>query len=162
MGQTAIRVLVTDFMGETDLEREVLPGVEVESLLMLVGHAPTPADLLRVVEERPAGALIAWHEMVFSASTLARLGRAGVRGRVRAGPARLWAHRAGGSSPRTGLRLRRALVRSVRAARPGQGDAYHPGGEPARPAGRRRCPQHPLSAQRGDAPPDRCPGAGAA
>src|SRR5919199_999729 len=78
MGQTAMRVLVTDFMGEPDLEREVLPGVEVESLLMLVGHAPTPADLLRVVEERPAGALIAWHEMFFSASTLATLGRAGV------------------------------------------------------------------------------------
>jgi len=85
MGQTARRVLVTDFMGEPDLEREVLPGVEVESLLMLVGHAPTPADLLRVVEERPAGALIAWHEMFFSASTLAALGQAGVRGIVRAG-----------------------------------------------------------------------------
>jgi C-terminal binding protein len=85
MGPTAMRVLVTDFMGEPDLEREVLPGVEVESLLMLVGHAPTPADLLRVVEERPAGALIAWHEMFFSASTLATLGRAGVRGIVRAG-----------------------------------------------------------------------------
>src|SRR5438105_6843188 len=85
MGRTAMRVLVTDFMGAPDLEREVLPGVEVESLLMLVGHAPTPADLLRVVEERPAGALIAWHEMFFSASTLATLGRAGVRGMVRAG-----------------------------------------------------------------------------
>src|SRR5437588_6597581 len=85
MGQTAMRVLVTDFMGEPDLEREVLPGVEVESLLILLGHAPTPADLLRVVEERPAGALIAWHEIFFSASTLAALGQAGVRGIVRAG-----------------------------------------------------------------------------
>ena len=83
MGQTAMRVLVVDFVGEPDLEREVLPGVQVESLLMLAGHAPTPADLLRVVEEWPAGALIAWQETFFSASTLAALGRAGVRGIVR-------------------------------------------------------------------------------
>src|SRR5215469_6754904 len=83
MGQMAKRVLVADFMGEPDLEREVLPGVEVESLVTLVGQAPTPADLLRIVEKLPAGAMIAWREVFFSASTLAALGRAGVRGIVR-------------------------------------------------------------------------------
>lgn len=80
-----MRVLMTDFTGVTEVERAALLGVEVESLVTLVGHAPTPADLLRVLAERPAPVLIAWHEIFFSAPTLAALGRAGVRGIVRAG-----------------------------------------------------------------------------
>lgn len=78
-------VLVTDFRGDTEIERVVLPGIQVEALLTLTGHAPTPDDLLRVLAERPAGVLIAWHEMFFTATTLTALGRAGVRGIVRAG-----------------------------------------------------------------------------
>jgi len=42
-----MRVLITDFMKESDFEREVLPGVEVDALPALLGHAPTPADLVR-------------------------------------------------------------------------------------------------------------------
>jgi hypothetical protein len=37
-----MRVLITDFMKETDFEREVLPGVEVDALPALLEHAPTP------------------------------------------------------------------------------------------------------------------------
>src|SRR5579883_1458814 len=85
MEAVAPRVLVTDFRGDTEIERAVLPGVEVEALLTLAGHAPTPDDLLRVLAERPAAVLIAWHEMFFTAATLTALGRAGVRGIVRAG-----------------------------------------------------------------------------
>lgn len=85
MGQATLRVLVTDFMGEPTLEREALPGVAVESLSTLVGHAPTPADVIRVAQERPAQVMIAWHEMFFDAPTLMALGRAGLRGIVRAG-----------------------------------------------------------------------------
>lgn len=80
-----MRVLVTDFRDDTAIERAVLPGVEVDALLALAGRAPTPDDLVRVLAERPAGVLIAWHEMFFTAETLAALGRMGVRGIVRAG-----------------------------------------------------------------------------
>ncbi len=80
-----MRVLITDFLAESDFEREVLPGVEVDALLSLIGHPPTPADLVRVVGERPAAVLITWYEMFFDATTLAALSRAGVVGIVRAG-----------------------------------------------------------------------------
>ncbi len=80
-----MRVLITDFLAESDFEREVLPGVEVDALLSLIGHPPTPADLVRVVGERPAAVLITWYEMFFDATTLAALSRAGVAGIVRAG-----------------------------------------------------------------------------
>ena len=66
-----MRVLITDFLAESDFEREVLPGVEVDALLSLIGHPPTPTDLVRVVGKRP--------------TTLAALSRAGVVGIVRAG-----------------------------------------------------------------------------
>jgi len=80
-----MRVLITDFMKESDFEREVLPGVEVDALLALLGHAPTPADLVRAAKEQPTEVLITWYEMFFDASTLAALSSAGVRGIVRAG-----------------------------------------------------------------------------
>src|SRR5260370_16890029 len=80
-----MRVLITDFLAESDFESEVLPGVEVDALLSLIGHPPTPADLVRVVRERPAAVLITWYEMFFDVTTLAALGRAGVVGIVRAG-----------------------------------------------------------------------------
>src|SRR5438045_7911957 len=79
------RVLITDFQAESDFEREVLPGVEVDALLSLIGRPPTPADLVRAVEERPAEVLITWYEMFFDAPTLVALSRAGVRAIVRAG-----------------------------------------------------------------------------
>ena len=82
---TKTRVLITDFQAQSDFEREVLPGVEVDALLSLIGHPPTPADLVRVVEERPAAVLITWYEMFFDAPTLTALSRAGVQGIVRAG-----------------------------------------------------------------------------
>jgi len=66
-----MRVLITDFLAESDFESEVLPGVEVDALLSLIGHPPTPTDLVRVVGKRP--------------TTLAALSRAGVVGIVRAG-----------------------------------------------------------------------------
>jgi phosphoglycerate dehydrogenase-like enzyme len=78
-------VLVTDFQAKSDFEREVLPGVEVDTLLSIVGHPPTPHDLLRVIAEQPALVLITWYEMFFDAATLAALSEAGVRGIVRAG-----------------------------------------------------------------------------
>jgi phosphoglycerate dehydrogenase-like enzyme len=80
-----MRVLITDFLAESDFEREVLPGVEVDALLSLIGHPPTPADLVRVLEERPAAVLITWYEMFFDSTTLAALSHAGVVGIVRAG-----------------------------------------------------------------------------
>ena len=80
-----MRVLITDFLAKSDFESEVLPGVEVDALLSLIGHPPTPAELVRVVGERPAAVLITWYEMFFDATTLAALGRAGVVGIVRAG-----------------------------------------------------------------------------
>ena len=80
-----MRVLITDFLAESDFEREVLPGVEVDALLSLIGHPPTPADLVRVLGERPATVLITWYEMFFDHTTLAALSRAGVVGIVRAG-----------------------------------------------------------------------------
>jgi C-terminal binding protein len=80
-----MRVLITDFLAGSDFESEVLPGVEVDALLSLIGHPPTPADLVRVVGERPAAVLITWYEMFFDATTLAALSRAGVVGIVRAG-----------------------------------------------------------------------------
>ena len=33
-----MRVLITDFLAESDFEREVLLGVEVDALLSLIGH----------------------------------------------------------------------------------------------------------------------------
>ena len=80
-----MRVLITDFLAESDIEREVLPGVEVDALLSLIGHPPTSADLLRVIGERPAEVLITWYEMSFDSTMLAALSRAGVVGIVRAG-----------------------------------------------------------------------------
>lgn len=80
-----MRVLVTDFQAKSDFEREILPGVEVDTLLSIVGHPPAPDDLLRVITERPASVLITWYEMFFDAPTLAALSRAGVRAIVRAG-----------------------------------------------------------------------------
>lgn len=80
-----MRVLITDFLAESDFEREVLPGVEVDALLSLIGHPPTPADLVRAIGERPAAVLITWYEMFFDPTTLAALSRAGVVGIVRAG-----------------------------------------------------------------------------
>jgi D-3-phosphoglycerate dehydrogenase/C-terminal binding protein len=80
-----MRVLITDFLAESDFEREVLPGVEVDALLSLIGHPPTPTDLVRVVGKRPATVLITWYEMFFDPTTLAALSRAGVVGIVRAG-----------------------------------------------------------------------------
>jgi len=80
-----MRVLITDFLAESDFEREVLPGVEVDALLSLIGHPPTPTDLVRVLGERPAEVLITWYEMFFDPTTLAALSRAGVVGIVRAG-----------------------------------------------------------------------------
>ena len=80
-----MRVLITDFLAESDFEREVLPGVEVDALLSLIGHPPTPTDLVRVVGKRPATVLITWYEMFFDPPTLAALSRAGVVGIVRAG-----------------------------------------------------------------------------
>jgi phosphoglycerate dehydrogenase-like enzyme len=80
-----MRVLITDFLAESDFEREILPGVEIDALLSLIGHPPTSADLVRVVGERPAAVLITWYEMFFDATTLAALSRAGVVGIVRAG-----------------------------------------------------------------------------
>ena len=80
-----MRVLITDFLAESDFEREVLPGVEVDALLSLIGHPPTPADLVRFIGERPASVLITWYEMFFDSTTLAALSRAGVVGIVRAG-----------------------------------------------------------------------------
>ena len=80
-----MRVLITDFLAESDFEREVLPGVEVDALLSLIGHPPTPADLVRVIGDRPAAVLITWYEMFFDPTTLAALSRAGVVGIVRAG-----------------------------------------------------------------------------
>ena len=71
--QLAMRVLITDVLDDPDLERAVLSGVEVETL-------PPGADLLRALEERPAAVLITWRR--FDATTLAALGRAGVRGIV--------------------------------------------------------------------------------
>ena len=85
MGSTGQRVLLADFKGEPDLEREALPGVEVETLSALVGRQPTAADLIRVVQEWPAQVMIAWHEMFFDAPTLAASARAGMYGMVRAG-----------------------------------------------------------------------------
>jgi hypothetical protein len=41
-----MRVLITDFLAESDFEREVLPGVEVDALRSLIDHPPTPADPL--------------------------------------------------------------------------------------------------------------------
>ena len=79
------RVIITDFLAESGCEREVLPGVEVDALLSLIGHPPTLADLMRVVGERPATVLITWYEMFFDPPTLAALSRAGVVGIVRAG-----------------------------------------------------------------------------
>jgi hypothetical protein len=49
-----MRVFITDFLAESDFECEVLPVVEVDALLSPIGHPPTPADLVRVVGERPA------------------------------------------------------------------------------------------------------------
>src|SRR5947209_19126246 len=80
-----MRVLITDFQADAGFEREVLPGVEVNALLSLIGHAPTPADLVSFVQEQPAEVLITWYEMFFDAPTLAALSRAGVHGIVRAG-----------------------------------------------------------------------------
>jgi C-terminal binding protein len=80
-----MRVLITDFLAESDFEREVLLGVEVDALLSLIGHPPTPADLVRFIGERPASVLITWYEMFFDSTTLAALSRAGVMGIVRAG-----------------------------------------------------------------------------
>src|SRR6266566_7937730 len=80
-----MRVLITDFLAESDFEREVLPGVEVDTLLSLIGHSPTPADLVRAIGERSAAVLITWYEMFFDPTTLAALSRAGVVGIVRAG-----------------------------------------------------------------------------
>src|SRR5258708_12590281 len=80
-----MRVLITDFLTESDFEREVLPGVEVDALLAFLGHPPTPADLVRFIAERPAAVLITWYEMFFDSTTLAALSRAGVVGIVRAG-----------------------------------------------------------------------------
>ncbi len=81
-----MRVLVTDYLpGEPEVERATLPGVEVETLTALAGPAPTPDDLLRVVAQRPVDVMMAWHEMYFTAGTLAALGRAGVKGIVRVG-----------------------------------------------------------------------------
>ncbi len=80
-----MRVLITDFLAESDFESEVLPSMEVDALLSLIGHPPTPADLVRVVGERPAAVLITWYEMFFDVTTLAALSRAGVVGIVRAG-----------------------------------------------------------------------------
>ena len=80
-----MRVLITDFLAESDFEREVLPGVEVDALLSLIGHPPTPDDLVRFIGERPASVLITWYEMFFDSTTLAALSRAGVMGIVRAG-----------------------------------------------------------------------------
>ena len=39
-----MRVLITDFLAESDFESEVLPGVEVDALLSLIGHRPPPTD----------------------------------------------------------------------------------------------------------------------
>src|SRR5436189_2755923 len=80
-----MRVLIPDSLAESDFEREVLRGVEVDALLSLIGHPPTPADLVRVLGERPATVLITWYEMFFDHTTLAALSRAGVVGIVRAG-----------------------------------------------------------------------------
>lgn len=75
-------MLITDFLAESDFEREALPGVEIDALLSLIGCSPTPADLVRFVGERPAAALITRYEMFFDATTLAALSRAGIVGIV--------------------------------------------------------------------------------
>src|SRR5260370_7681989 len=80
-----MRVVITDFLAESDFEREVLPGVGVDALLSLIGHPPTPADLVRFIAERPAAVLITWYEMFFASTTIAALSHAGVAGIVRAG-----------------------------------------------------------------------------
>ena len=80
-----MRVLITDFLAGSDFEREVLPGVEVDALLSLIGHPPTPDDLVRFIGERPASVLITWYVIFFDSTTLAALSRAGVVGIVRAG-----------------------------------------------------------------------------
>src|SRR5260370_40970106 len=95
-----MRVLITDFLTESDFEREVLPGVEVDALLAFLGHPPTPADLVRFIAEPPPAVLITWYEMFFDSTTLAALSRAGVVGIVRAGVgfaniALVWARAAG-------------------------------------------------------------------
>ncbi|HZS88386.1 MAG TPA: C-terminal binding protein [Chloroflexota bacterium] len=80
-----MRVLVTDFMGEPRIEREELPGIEVDALVNLVDYPPTMDDVLRVIAERPAQALISWHEISYTPDSLLALAKAGVRGIVRAG-----------------------------------------------------------------------------
>src|SRR5258708_11587165 len=80
-----MRVLITDFLMEADVEGEVLRVVEVAALIAFLGHPPTPADLVRFIAERPAAVLITWYEMFFDSTTLAALSRAGVVGIVRAG-----------------------------------------------------------------------------
>src|SRR5258708_1755394 len=80
-----MRVLITDFLVESDFEREVLPGVKVDALLSLIGHPPTPTDLVRVVGKRPTTILITWYEMFFDPTTLTALSHAGVVDIVRTG-----------------------------------------------------------------------------
>lgn len=77
-----MRVLLADFMGDPEIERAALPGVEVATLPQLVGALPRPPDLLRVLAERPAPVLLSWHLISFDAPMLAEMARAGVRGIV--------------------------------------------------------------------------------
>ena len=45
-----MRVLITDFLAESDFEREVLPGVEVDALRSLIDHPPTRLILCALLE----------------------------------------------------------------------------------------------------------------
>lgn len=80
-----MRVLITDFVTDTDAERAALPGVEVVALRDLLGRAPAPWDVVRAAREHGAAVLISWHEIHFDATIIAALAGAGVRGIVRAG-----------------------------------------------------------------------------
>lgn len=78
-----MRILITSFTDEPIIERDELPGVEVDPLPLPSGHRAALDALLRALEERPAHALISWDEIPYDAEALAALVRAGVRGIVR-------------------------------------------------------------------------------
>ena len=80
-----MRILITAFTHEPDIERAGLPGVEVDTLHCPGDHASTMEDLLREIAGRPVQVLISWTEIPYDAASLSALARAGVRGIVRAG-----------------------------------------------------------------------------
>ena len=68
-----MRVLMSDCLGEPDIERLALPGLRVDSLPLALGRAPTVADLLAAVEAEETPVLIAWYGLPFAAPTIVAL-----------------------------------------------------------------------------------------